>query len=302
MGDIAASTLAQLQNKAKETGRSYQLCLQLFCQEEFMRRLSVSKHIEKLVLKGGLFIYTLTEFDSRVTMDIDFLLNKISNDEAEILQIVKDIIKTETANNFLTFEIKNVSPISMQQKYNGWRVAIVGMIKNTRTPINIDFGVGDVIVPKPEKRKIKTQLEGFVSPEIYTYSLESVLAEKFDAIITRLELTSRMKDFYDIYYIAHSFDFEGEKLQDAIFETLHNRKTSYDDETFERIENLSEIEVMRIRWKAFLKKIKTPELELKVVLDTIKIFIKPVFEAILEERNFSNQWNSDKQKWKAEKN
>ena len=79
MADIAASVLARLKNKAQISGRSYQLCLQLFCQEEFLRRLEKSKYSDNLVLKGGLFIYTLTDFDSRVTVDVDFLLRQMPN-------------------------------------------------------------------------------------------------------------------------------------------------------------------------------------------------------------------------------
>lgn len=79
MGDMASSVLARLKNKANESGRSYQLCLQLFCQEEFLRRLQKSKYVDNLVLKGGLFIYSLTEFDSRVTVDVDFLLKRMPN-------------------------------------------------------------------------------------------------------------------------------------------------------------------------------------------------------------------------------
>lgn len=99
------------------------------------------------------------------------------------------------------------------------------MIKNTRTPINIDFGIGDVIIPTPKKRVIPTQLDDFIKPEIYTYSLESTIAEKFDAMLQRLEFTSRMKDYFDVYYLAYSFNFDGRKLQEAIFETLQNRGT-----------------------------------------------------------------------------
>lgn len=84
MGDIAASVLAKLKNKAKESGRSYQLCLQLFCQEEFLRKLEKSKYVDNLILKGGLFIYSLTEFESRVTVDVDFLLKQISNTPEEL--------------------------------------------------------------------------------------------------------------------------------------------------------------------------------------------------------------------------
>ena len=209
VADIAASVLAKLQNKAKETGRSYQLCLQLFCQEEFLRRVSLSKYSDNLVLKGGLFIYTLTGFESRATVDVDFLLRQLPNTEDEILSVLEEIVSVDSGNDFITFQVNGVEPIALQRKYSGLSGAITGLIKNTRTPFNIDFGVGDIIVPKSEKRKIPTQLDEFTQPEINTYSLESTIAEKFDAIISRLEFTSRMKDFYDIYYLARTFDFEG---------------------------------------------------------------------------------------------
>ena len=297
MADIAASILAKLQNKAKETGRSYQLCLQLFCQEEFLRRVSLSKYSDNLVLKGGLFIYTLTGFESRATVDVDFLMKQIPNTDSEVLSVVEEIAATKTGNDFITFQVKEVSPIALQRKYNGLSVAIIGVIKNTRTPFNIDLGVGDVIVPKSEKRKIPTQLDGFTQPEISTYSLESTIAEKFDAIISRFEFTSRMKDFYDIYYLARTFDFDGRKLQEAIFETLQNRGTSYDRDTLDSVEGLGIFDSMNTRWKAFLKKIKTPELEFEEVLNIIQVFLRPVFEAIVNEQEFFGQWSCAKNKW-----
>lgn len=126
MADIAASVLSRLKNKAAQSGRSYQLCLQLFCQEEFLRRLEKSKYADNLILKGGLFIYSITGFDSRVTVDVDFLL-----------------------------------------------------------------------------RKIPTRLDDFTAPMINTYSIETTVAEKLDAILSLMEFSSRMKDYYDIYYLAN---------------------------------------------------------------------------------------------------
>ena len=108
MADRGASVLARLKNKAKESGRSYQLCLQLFCQEEFLRRLENSKYAENFVLKGGLFIYSITEFDSRVTVDIDFLLKKVPNTPERLKSVMEEIINTPTDNNFIKFEIRNV--------------------------------------------------------------------------------------------------------------------------------------------------------------------------------------------------
>ena len=94
MADRAASVLARLKNKSKESGRSYQLCLQLFCQEEFLRRLEKSKYNDSFVLKGGLFIYTLTKFESRVTMDIDLLLQKLPNAPEELKPIIEEVISS----------------------------------------------------------------------------------------------------------------------------------------------------------------------------------------------------------------
>lgn len=173
MADMAASVLARLKNKAKENGRSYQLCLQLFCQEEFLRRLEKSKYAENLVLKGGLFLYSLTNFDSRVTVDVDFLLRQIPNTPEQLKSILEEIIAVPTGNDFVTFEIKGVAPIAAMKKYAGIGASMVARIKNTRIPFGIDFGVGDVIVPNQKKRKIPTQLENFVAPTVNTYSIET---------------------------------------------------------------------------------------------------------------------------------
>lgn len=209
MADVAASVLARLKNKAAKSGRSYQLCLQLFCQEEFLRRLEKSKYAENLVLKGGLFLYSLTDFDSRVTADVDFLLRKMPNTPEQLQAILEGIIATQTGNDFITFEIKNVAPIAVAKKYAGIGASLAARIKNTKTPFGIDFGVGDIIVPRQEKRKIPTQLDGFEAPTVNTYSLETTVAEKLDAILSLMEFSSRMKDYYDLYYLANKFDFNG---------------------------------------------------------------------------------------------
>ena len=223
MADIAASVLARLKNKAAESGRTYQLCLQLFCQEEFLRRLEKSKYADNLILKGGLFIYSVTNFHSRVTVDVDFLLRKVPNTPEELKPVLEDIIGTSTGNDFISFEIKEIAPIAVAKKYAGIGVSLVARIKNTRTPFSIDFGVGDVIVPKHEKRKIPTQLDDFPSPTVNTYSLETTIAEKIDAILSLMEFSSRMKDYYDIYSLANRFDFDGATLTKALEKTFKNR-------------------------------------------------------------------------------
>ena len=297
MADIAVSVLARLKNKAKESGRSYQLCLQLFCQEEFLRRLEKSKYAENLVLKGGLFLYSLTDFDSRVTVDVDFLLRRISNTPEQLKGILEEIIAVHTGNDFITFEIKAVAPIAVAKKYAGIGASIVTRIKNTRTPFSIDFGVGDVIVPKQEKRKIPTQLDDFVAPTINTYSIETTVAEKIDAILSLMEFSSRMKDYYDIYYLANKFDFDGKVLTEALKKTFENRGHSFTIEQFEQVMNFDNDEEMQKKWKAFVRKIDIKTDDFSTVLKTIKTFLTEPFTAAVRDKEFTEKWSAADAGW-----
>ena len=296
--DMGASVIARLKNKAKETGKPFQLHLQLFCQEEFLRRLASSRYAENLVLKGGLFIYTLTNFESRATVDIDFLLRQFPGTIEDIKRMVDEIIAVDSGNDFITFSSRGFETISPQRKYTGVSFQLVGQIKNTRTPFDVDFGVGDVIVPSSQKRTIPVQLDGFDVPEILTYSLESTIAEKFDALLQRLELTSRMKDIYDIYYLSSMFDFDGRALQQAVFETLQNRGTSYEKDSFDRVIALSVNKEIQTRWRQYLRRMKMPELQLDDVMERVDCFLRPVWEAMIHEEELLLRWNCEIASWK----
>ena len=298
MADIAASVLAKLKNKAKASSISYQQCLQLFFQEEFLRRLAGSKYAENFVLKGGLFIYTLTNFESRATVDVDFLMRGLNNDLARMDEIIAEILTVDTGNDFVTFKAGKTEPIAVQRKYHGVSTQITGYIKNVRVPFNVDIGVGDVIVPNAQRRNIQTQLDGFEKPEILTYSLESTIAEKFDAILQRFELTGRMKDFYDIYYLSRTFDFDGLKLQTAIQETLQNRGTAYEKDSFERVLSLVDDEDMQTKWRYFLKTLGNPEIAFGDVINGLKCFLKPVWNSIINEEELQLVWTSSSGCWK----
>lgn len=263
MADIAASVLARLKNKAKESGRSYQLCLQLFCQEEFLRRLEKSKYAENLVLKG----------------------------------ILEEIIAVQTGNDFVTFEIKGVAPIAARKKYAGIGASMVARIKNTCTPLSIDFGVGDIIVPKQEKRKIPTQLDDFTAPTVNTYSIETTVAEKIDAILSLMEFSSRMKDYYDIYYLANKFDFDGKVLTEALRKTFANREHNFTVEQFEQVMSFDNDAAMQKKWKAFIRKIDAKTDDYSTVLKTIKAFLTKPFTAAVRNKGFTEKWSAINGKW-----
>ncbi|MDO4808389.1 MAG: nucleotidyl transferase AbiEii/AbiGii toxin family protein [Eubacteriales bacterium] len=298
MGDMAASVLARLKNKAAESGRSYQLCLQLFSQEEFLRRLEKSKYAENLVLKGGLFIYTLTDFDSRVTVDVDFLLRRMPNTPEQLKAVLEEIIAVDTGNDFISFEIGEVTPIAVAKKYAGIGASLVAKIKNTRTPFSIDFGVGDVIVPKQERRRIPTQLDGFAAPTVSTYSLETTIAEKIDAILSLMEFSTRMKDYYDIYYLANKFDFDGTILTKALKKTFENRGHDFTAEQFKQVMTFGSDDAMQKKWKAFCRKIDVAEDDYALVIKGIENFLTEPFKAaVMSNPKFEKKWSAEKNEW-----
>ena len=215
-----------------------------------------------------------------------------------VKDLICKIIDTPTGNDYIEMRAKGFEEISPQRKYHGISTQIIAQIKNVRVPFNVDIGVGDIIVPRAEERTINTQLPDFEAPVIKTYSLESTIAEKFDSILQRFELTGRMKDFYDIYYLSRTFDFEGAKLQAAIFETLQHRGTPYDKVSFKRVVALAEDEDMQKRWKYFLKTIKDNTLEFSVVIQTIQTFLEPVFDAIVNEEECQSSWNTSVMSWR----
>ncbi|NLI93917.1 MAG: nucleotidyl transferase AbiEii/AbiGii toxin family protein [Peptococcaceae bacterium] len=295
--DMGASVIAKLKNKAQSSGMSFQVHLRLFCQEEFLRRLSLSKYADNLVLKGGLFLFVLTGFKSRATIDVDFLLRQIPGSVEDARQIVSGIINTPSGNDFITFDMSSFEEITPQRKYKGISFQLIGKIKNTKTPFNVDFGIGDVIVPKAEKRLIPTQLDTFTPPEVITYSLESTVAEKFDAMLQRMELTSRMKDYYDLYFIACTFDFDGRKLQEAIMQTLQNRGTDYDRSSFDELISFSENDAMLVKWRQFLRRTKLPDIEFRKVTGLLNTFLGGIWSAIVNEDEWHKNWHCQTTSW-----
>jgi len=296
--DLGASLLAKLKNKAKAANINYQQILRLFFQEEFLRRLSKSAYSENFILKGGLFIYALTNFKGRSTVDIDFMLRQIDNSPEQIDKIIAEILTVPTGlNETVIFKAGKSVPIAVQREYHGISCQITGHIKKVRLPFSVDIGVGDVVLPKPEKRIIQPQLEGYEAPDIYTYSLESTIAEKLDAILQRFELTGRMKDFYDIYYLALTFDFEGEKLKTAISETLKNRKTNINPDSFARIIKLADDNDIQVRWRYFQKALNQTRLSLSDIMGLMDSFLRPIFDNLLSGNSLNKDWIADKRRW-----
>ena len=187
----------------------------------------------------------------------------------------------------------------MAKKYAGIGASLVAKIKNTKTPFGIDFGVGDVIVPKQEKRKISTQLDDFDAPTVNTYSLETTVAEKLDAILSLMEFSSRMKDYYDLYYLANKFDFDGTTLTEALRCTFENRVHQFTVEQFEQVMTFGSDDAMQKKWKAFCRKIDTKTDDYDTVLKTIKSFLTEPYTAALKGKKFTEYWSAPNNDWRV---
>jgi hypothetical protein len=122
-------------------------------------------------------------------------------------------------------------------------------------------------------------------------------AEKFDAILKRMEATSRMKDFFDIYYLSSLFDFEGHKLQEAIWKTLQNRKTPYENKSFDHISEFRDNVFLLEQWKRYQPSIQMELPEFSIVIERLQLFLQPVFNAIVRENEFFMSWSSTLQVW-----
>jgi len=215
-------------------------------------------------------------------MDIDFLAKNLSNDKEQMREVVNSIVHVKTENSFIGFELKSVEYIAEVKAYHGVRIKMLANIANTRTPFDIDVGIGDVVVPEVQTVKIPTQLEGFKAPVVASYSLESTIAEKLEAMFDRMEASSRMKDYYDIYYLACNYDFEDQLLAEAIRQTFEKRETDCDMESLGRITKMYQNPDMSRRWETFTKKSLGVKLDFKHVVESIIELIEPLIKIIDE--------------------
>ena len=259
--NFALSVKDRLLNIARQEGENYQLLLIRYFHERLLYRLSISKYRDHFLLKGGALMYAYQSLKSRPTIDIDFMGNKINNDPNDILFAFRQICKIECQVDGVDFLYNQITSesINIDKNYEGVRIHIPAKLDTVRQLISIDIGFGDVITPAPVEMKYPNLLSNVPQAFIKTYSLETIVAEKFQTMIARNTGNSRMKDFFDIYRIFEQDIVNPVILQKAIITTFKNRKTEFvenhpifSDEFF--------IDKQRVaRWNAFLKKIRWKE-------------------------------------------
>lgn len=296
----ADSVKARLKNKAVLSGKTMQEMLIAYGLERTIYRISVSNYADRFTLKGGIFLYALFQGEfSRATKDIDLLADHIPNDNEEMLRVFEAIFLIE-CDDALQYDLSSVKVESITEfkDYHGVNISVSAYLDRTEIPVSIDIGFGDVVYPDRVKMDFPVLLN-MQTPEVYAYSVYSVIAEKFEAIVSLGNANSRYKDFYDICILAAKYSLEGAELKEAVQETFDVRETGFDDiAAFEKVfvENL----IHKTRWDAFIKKKKALiQMSFEASLDIIKRLLMPIVESIQESKPFHGQWNPAEMKWDA---
>jgi predicted nucleotidyltransferase component of viral defense system len=273
MNNRAVSIRARLLNLAKKEGIDFQLIIIRFLHERLLYRLSVSDYSQQLILKGGAFIYAMQGLKSRPTIDVDLLGTQISNDIEVLCEVFREICTVQSEDEVVT----------QQDKYNGVRLYIDATFHTIRQRLQIDVGFGDIVFPVVQVLEYPILLDDMQVPVILAYSKETVIAEKFQAMIELSVANSRMKDFYDVYKLLVENEFDNDTLEEAIKATFENRGTLYTENhalfTAEFATNLQR----KRSWTAFLNKInRDKKLEFEEVLRLISEKLMPSWAKMKE--------------------
>jgi len=290
--NIAASVKAKLLKIAAEAKQDFNLILRQYVQERFLYRVANSHYSNNFILKGALLFFAYDISRLRPTRDIDFKGDSISNDIETITNIFKEILIVKSDDG-LVFNEKNIIAeiITEDKRYNGIRIKVEAKLDTAVQKLQIDIGFGDKIY-RPVEIDYPVLLD-LPAPKLLAYSIESAIAEKFEAIVSIGILTSRMKDFYDILFFAQKIKLKSTDLSSAINLTFKNRNTNLDDRKLIYENYFKKDKQKEIQWSAFLNKNKlNSESSFEIVIDKIKNFIEPIFNI-----NKNKIWNPETWNW-----
>ncbi|MCH9625144.1 MAG: hypothetical protein S4CHLAM123_03130 [Chlamydiales bacterium] len=287
----------QLIRVAKEVKRSSQEILQYYAMERFLYRLSVSDYNNRFILKGGLLFTAWSFNDFRVTQDID-LLGLTQNQPENIAQICKELCSFD-AQDGIVFDPTTIatSIIRPENDCQGVQVKFKGILGPTKLHMRIDIGFADAVYPKPTAFVFPTILE-LSAPRLLGYTQESVVAEKVDAMLQLGELNSRMKDFYDVWYLAHRISFKMSTLTEALKATLATRKTEVPARPHIFEPSFWTNAIKQEQWKNFCRQNRFEGMpEFPQLMAELEKFLRPVLVEMIGGQNGNIKWSSGLFKW-----
>jgi hypothetical protein len=292
--NVAASVHQRLLNIAKQGDRRFNDVLQHYAIERWLFRLSQSRHADRFILKGALLLVVWKTSVTRPTRDID-LLGRVSNDLESVRSLIVEIVQTRVEDDGLVFDPASVTTerIAEDADYEGVRAKFLGRLGKTRIAMQIDIGFSDIVTPAPVRVSYPTILEQ-PAAELLAYNRETTIAEKFEAMVKLGELNSRMKDFFDIWLLAGSFDFDGPSLAAAVRATFTRRQTALEVEPVCFADQFAHGPSKTAQWKAFIRRglLTQAPAEFPEVVRSVHDFLQPVALAIAENWPFVRQWRA----------
>lgn len=282
--DYGKSVKAKLLNLSKAEGLPYQPLLIRYVQERLLYRLAQSKYKNRFYLKGGALLYAHEQLKARPTLDIDFLGSSINNDKKIIEEAFSEICGIPCKEDGTVFDTDSIETeeINENRVYKGIRLHVTAQLDTARQKIAMDIGFGDVITPEPQELEYPLLLDGLPAVSIMAYSLETVVAEKFQAMIELSENNSRMKDFYDLYTLLYNNTLDSDMLEKAIHATLKNRGTVYEGNHPLFRDDFPKNPRFQMLWKSFIKKIGKTEPDFETSVSLIKERLFPYLEKYKE--------------------
>src|SRR5216684_3970801 len=293
MKNLAASVRQRLATLARAQREDFQELLSRYARERLLYRLSISQHRDDFILKGALLFSYWTGAPHRPTRDLD-LLGHGAPDIGLMENVIRDLCEIEAEPDGLIFQPGSVhgERIKDEEEYEGVRLRLIALLGQARIPLQIDVGFGDRVVPGPEEINFPTLLD-FPAPHLKGYTRESVVAEKFEAMVKLGILNSRMKDFYDLWSLSLSFPFDGVTLSQAIEATFKTRGTPVPVEApLALTTEFYEDEQKNAQWKAFLNKsrLSADANSLSEIAAALRKFLTPVSAAVARGEALDQVW------------
>lgn len=292
--DLGTSVYNRLKKHSQATGRPFQEVLLYYAMERFLARLSQSKDKENLILKGALLLHVISPGISRATRDIDFL-GRFENDIESVADRLRSICAIALEDG-VRFDEKSLTAARIKEDadYEGVRITFRGHIATARIPMQLDIGFGDAITPAPEKADYPSLLKED-SFQLKMYPQETVVAEKLEAMVKLDMVNSRMKDFFDLWFLAQGFEFDGCTLQTAIGATFKRRGTELPPIPVGLTNDFWSHPQKITQWRAFLKRLNVAApTELADAGGAIAEFLLPVVHALTGDTAFKKSWSGKK--------
>jgi predicted nucleotidyltransferase component of viral defense system len=295
--NIAASVKARLLHLSKQQKEDFNYLLTRYAADRLLYRLSQSPYKQQFILKGATLFTIWSGEPHRATKDVD-LLGHGSHDISYLQNVFQEICSVSFALDGITFEPETVTgeKIKEDQEYEGVRIKLIGRLDIIPISVQIDIGFGDAVTPRPQEVTFPPILD-LPAPSLLIYPRETVVAEKFQAMVALGIANSRLKDFYDVWFLCQKFEFEGNILCEALKSTFSRRRTPLPTALpFALSTEFAENANKQKQWQSFVQRgqLKTAHVSLPDIIAVIGAFLMPPSLAAAAEQEFPKTWTSEK--------